>query len=100
MSALLLACGTKGKRFALPYSRILIHQPMGGVQGQATDIDIQAREILRLREMLNEIMVKHTGQNVETIMRDTERDFFMSAEEAKKYGLIDLVLENREQIKS
>ncbi|MCD6287931.1 MAG: ATP-dependent Clp protease proteolytic subunit, partial [Candidatus Hydrogenedentes bacterium] len=100
MSALLLACGTKGKRFALPYSRILIHQPMGGVQGQATDIDIQAREILRLREMLNEIMVKHTGQNVETIMRDTERDFFMSAEEAKKYGLIDLVLENREQSKS
>jgi len=97
MGAVLLAAGTKGKRFALPYSRILIHQPMGGVQGQATDIDIQAREILRLRQMVNEILVKHTGQSIEVIARDTERDFFMSAEEARKYGLVDRVLENRQQ---
>ncbi len=96
MGAVLLASGAKGKRFALPYSRILIHQPMGGVQGQATDIDIQAREILRLREMINEILVKHTGQTPETITKDTERDFFMSAEEAKKYGIVDEVLHNRE----
>jgi len=97
MGAVLLASGTKGKRFALPYSRILIHQPVGGVQGQATDIDIQAREILRLREMVNEILVKHTGQSRETIDRDTERDFFMCADEAREYGLVDKVLENREE---
>ena len=97
MGALLLTAGAPGKRFALPYSRILIHQPMGGVQGQATDIDIQAREILRLREMLNEIMVKHTGQTHDAIAKDTERDFFMSAAEAKEYGLLDEVLENRDQ---
>ncbi len=96
MGAVLLASGTEGKRFALPYSRILIHQPMGGVQGQATDIDIQAREILRLREMINEILVKHTGQTSEAIAKDTERDFFMSAEDAKKYGIVDEVLHNRE----
>ena len=96
MGALLLAAGAKGKRYALPHSRILIHQPMGGFQGQATDVDIQAKEILRLREELNAILVKHTGQQVDKIRADTERDFYMSGEQAKKYGLIDEVIERRQ----
>jgi ATP-dependent Clp protease protease subunit len=93
MGAFLLSSGAKGKRFALPHSRIMIHQPLGGAQGQATDIEIQAKEILRLKKILNEIMAKNTGQSVKKIAKDTERDFFMSAEEAKEYGLIDQVLE-------
>jgi len=97
MGALLLAAGAPGKRFALPHARILIHQPLGGFQGQATDVDIQAREILRLREELNEIMAKHTGQPIDQIHRDTERDFYMSGEQAKKYGLIDDVIIKREE---
>jgi ATP-dependent Clp protease protease subunit len=96
MAALLLAAGTKGKRYCLPHSRIMIHQPLGGAQGQATDIDIQAREILKVREILNQILVKHTGQSLERIQRDTERDFFMSAEEAKEYGIVDKVITKRE----
>ena len=95
MGALLLAAGTNGKRYALPNSRILIHQPMGGFQGQATDIDIHAQEILRMRNDLNKILALHTGQNIRKIKKDTERDYFMSAEEAKKYGIIDKVLEKR-----
>ncbi len=91
-AALILTAGAKGKRFALPYSRLLIHQPSGGVQGQATDIDIQAKEILRMKKVLNEILVKHTGQNFEQIEKDTERDYFMSPEQAKQYGLIDDIL--------
>ncbi|HEV8620151.1 MAG TPA: ATP-dependent Clp endopeptidase proteolytic subunit ClpP [Nitrospiraceae bacterium] len=92
MGAFLLTAGTKGKRFALPNARVMIHQPMGGFQGQATEIDIHAREILKIRERLNEIMAKHTGQPLERISLDTERDYFMSAEEAKRYGLIDEVI--------
>lgn len=92
MSALLLAAGTKGKRYALPHARIMIHQPWGGVQGAASDISIQAREILRLRDKINEILAKHTGQGLEKIQKDTDRDFFMSAEEAKEYGIIDEVI--------
>src|ERR1043166_804610 len=92
MGALLLAAGTKGKRFALPNARVMIHQPMGGFQGQATEIDIHAREILKVRERLNEIFAKHTGQPLEKIALDTERDYFMSGEEAKKYGVIDEVI--------
>jgi len=92
MGAVLLAAGAAGKRFALPYSRIMIHQPWGGAQGTAADISIQAQEILRMREELNNILAEHTGQAIETIVRDTDRDFFMSAEEAKKYGLVDAVL--------
>ena len=95
MGALLLAAGTKGKRYALPNSRILIHQPMGGFQGQATDIDIHAQEILRMREDLNRILASHTGQNIRKIRKDTDRDYFMSSEEAKKYGIIDKVLDKR-----
>lgn len=95
MGALLLAAGTKGKRYALPNSRILIHQPMGGFQGQATDIDIHAQEILRMREDLNRILAAHSGQNIRKIRKDTERDYFMSASEAKKYGIIDNVLDKR-----
>ncbi|TAN63778.1 ATP-dependent Clp endopeptidase proteolytic subunit ClpP [bacterium] len=95
MGALLLAGGEKGKRFSLPNARILIHQPLGGAQGQATDIDIQAKEILRIREALTAIMVKHTGQSTEKIYRDTERDFFMSGQQAKEYGIIDHVIEKR-----
>jgi len=95
MAALLLAAGTQGKRYALPNSRILIHQPMGGFQGQATDIDIHAQEILRMRNDLNKILAQHTGQNIRKIKKDTERDYFMNAEEAKKYGIIDKVLEKR-----
>lgn len=92
MGAFLLTAGTKGKRFALPNARVMIHQPMGGFQGQATEIDIHAREILKIRERLNEIMAKHTGQPLDKISQDTERDYFMSADEAKRYGLIDEVI--------
>ncbi|HNW91928.1 MAG TPA: ATP-dependent Clp protease proteolytic subunit, partial [bacterium] len=95
MAAVLLAAGTKGKRFALPHARIMIHQPHGGAQGQATDIDIQAKEILRMREMLNGIMAGHTGQTLKQIQKDMERDNFMGPDEAKKYGLIDEVIERR-----
>ncbi len=97
MGALLLTAGAKGKRYALPFARIMIHQPLGGTQGQATDIEIHAREILRLRELLNGILVSHSGQPVEKIERDTERDFFMSAEQAKEYGLIDSVVARGER---
>ena len=92
MAAFLLAAGTKKKRFALPHSRILLHQPLGGFQGQASDIDIHAKEILRMREELDSIFVKHTNQPLERIRRDTERDFFMSGEQAKEYGIIDEVI--------
>ena len=95
MGALLLTAGESGKRFALPNARILIHQPLGGVQGQATDIDIQAKEILRMREMLNNILVRHSGQTIEKITEDTDRDFFMSAAQAKEYGIIDEVIEKK-----
>jgi ATP-dependent Clp protease, protease subunit len=100
MGALLLTCGTAGKRFALPHSRILIHQPLGGFQGQATDIDIQAREILRLREDLNNILAKHTKQPLKKIQQDTDRDYYMSGTEAKDYGIVDEVLSYREKEKS
>jgi ATP-dependent Clp protease protease subunit len=96
MGSLLLAAGDAGKRYALPNSRVMIHQPMGGFQGQATDIEIHAKEILYLRQRLNEILAKHTGKTVEVIARDTERDFFMSAEDAVKYGIVDKVLSSRE----
>ena len=92
MGALLLCAGSKGKRFALPNARVMIHQPLGGFQGQATEIDIHAREILKIRERLNEIMAKHTGQPLEKIQQDTERDYFMSGTEAQAYGLIDEVI--------
>jgi len=98
MGAMLLAAGAKGKRYTLPNARILIHQPMGGFKGQATDIDIHAREILRLRQRLNEILAAHTGQPLEKIQEDTERDFFMSGEEAGEYGLIDEVIAKRDII--
>ncbi|MCD6574846.1 ATP-dependent Clp endopeptidase proteolytic subunit ClpP [Candidatus Aerophobetes bacterium] len=94
-AALLLAAGTKGKRFALPNANILIHQPMGGASGQATDIGIQARQILRLKDRINEILVKHTGQTKKKIEKDTDRDFYMTAQEAKEYGIIDEVIERR-----
>ncbi len=96
MGALLLTGGCPGKRFALPHSRIMIHQPLGGFQGQASDIDIHAREILKTREQLNHVLSKHTGQPVETVAQDTERDNFMSGEEAVSYGLIDKILTQRE----
>ena len=96
MGALLLAGGAAGKRFCLPHSRVMIHQPLGGFQGQATDIDIHAREILKARERLNRIFVSHTGQSVDKIQEDTERDKFMSSEEAKEYGLVDAVLTARQ----
>jgi len=96
MGAVLLAAGAAGKRYALPNARILIHQPMGGFQGQASDIDIHAREILRVREDLNRILAAHTGQKIKKIQNDTERDYFMSAEEARNYGIIDKVLNKRE----
>jgi ATP-dependent Clp protease protease subunit len=96
MAALLLTAGAPGKRSTLPHARILIHQPLGGFSGQATDVDIQAREILRLREELNEIMAKHTGQSMERIHKDTERDFYMSGDQAKEYGLVDEVISQRE----
>lgn len=93
MGAVLLAAGTKGKRFALPHSRVMVHQPLGGAQGQAVDIEIHAKEILRLRESLNEILSNHTGRPMEKIAEDTDRDFYMSVEEAIEYGIIDTVLE-------
>jgi ATP-dependent Clp protease, protease subunit len=95
MAAILLAAGEKGKRFALPHARIMLHQPMGGFQGQATDVEIQAREILRLREDLNQILMDHTGRALDQIARDTDRDFFMSGVQAKEYGLIDEVILER-----
>ncbi|MDD5136658.1 MAG: ATP-dependent Clp endopeptidase proteolytic subunit ClpP [Candidatus Omnitrophica bacterium] len=94
MGAVLLAAGSPGKRYALPHARIMIHQPWGGVQGQAADISIQAKEILRLRAKIEEILAKHTKQSLEKIQKDTDRDYFMSAEEAKAYGLVDEVIEN------
>ena len=96
MGALLLAAGAPGLRYALPHSRILIHQPLGGFQGQATDVDIQAREILRMREELNNILVRHSGQPYEKIQKDTDRDFFMTGEQAKDYGIVDKVISKRE----
>jgi ATP-dependent Clp protease, protease subunit len=95
MGAVLLAAGKKGKRYALPHSRVMIHQPSGGTQGQATDIEIQAKEILYMRERLNKVMAEATGQSVEKIAKDVERDLFMSAEGAKEYGIIDTILERR-----
>ncbi len=92
MGALLLAAGTRGKRFALPHARMMIHQPMGGFQGQATDVEIQAREILRIKDILNDLLAYHTSQPLEKIRTDTDRDFFMSGEEAKEYGLVDEVV--------
>jgi ATP-dependent Clp protease protease subunit len=100
MGAVLLAAGTKGKRYALPNARIMIHQPLGGAQGQATDIAIQAKEILRTKQRLNEILAFHTGQSVERVEKDTDRDNFMSAEEAKAYGLVDEVVASRKDAKS
>ena len=96
MGALLLCAGAENKRYALPHSRIMIHQPLGGFQGQATDIDIHAKEILNMRQRLNEIMAKHTGQSMDTIQKDTDRDNFMEADEAKAYGMIDQVLSHRD----
>lgn len=98
MGALLLTAGTPGKRFALPNARIMIHQPLGGAQGQATDIKIQATEILRMKDILNEILAKHTGQDIERVAADTERDFFMSGEQALEYGIIDRVVKDRSQL--
>jgi len=95
MAAILLAAGEKGKRFVLPHARIMIHQPMGGFQGQATDVEIQAKEILRMREELNQILMDHTGRSLDQISRDTDRDFFMSGAQAKEYGLIDEVIAER-----
>lgn len=99
MGAFLLAAGAKGKRYSLPYARIMLHQPLGGVQGQATEIDIHAREILRMKQVLNDLLAKHTGQPLERIERDTERDFFMSAQQAKEYGIIDEVITVRKRAK-
>jgi len=96
MGAVLLAAGAPGKRYALPHSRIMIHQPMGGFEGQASEIEIHAREILRIREELNKILARHTGQPIEKIREDTERDYFLSAEEAKEYGIIDEIVARRE----
>src|ERR1043166_7866031 len=98
MGAVLLAAGTKGKRFALPNARIMIHQPWGGVQGQATDISIQAQEILRLKDRINEILAKHCGKAGDTVAKDTDRDRFMSADDAKSYGLVDEVVKSRKEI--
>jgi ATP-dependent Clp protease protease subunit len=100
MGALLLSAGTKGKRFALPHSRIMLHQPMGGFQGQATDIEIHAREILKMKDTLNKILSLHTGQPVEKIQTDTDRDFFMSGQEAKEYGVVDEVITTIKEKKS
>ncbi len=95
LGAVLLGAGTAGKRYSLPHSRIMVHQPMGGAQGQATDVEIHAKEIMNIKDTLNEILAYHTGQPKDTIARDTDRDFFMSAEAAKEYGLIDEILVNR-----
>ena len=100
MGSLLVAAGTKGKRFALPYSRIMIHQPWGGTQGTASDISIQAEEILRMKEELTKILAKHTGQSYEKVLKDSDRDFFMSAQEAKEYGLVDEVIASSKQLKN
>lgn len=99
MGALLLAAGTKGKRYSLPFSRVMIHQPWGGAQGSATDISIHAKEILKLKEQLNHILAKHTGQPLERVEKDSDRDFFMSAQEARDYGLLDHVIESKSEIK-
>ena len=99
MGALLLAAGTKGKRFALPHARIMIHQPWGGVQGQASDISIQAKEILRLKDRIEQILSKHTGKPIDKVKKDTDRDYFMAAEEAKEYGLVDSVIESMKKKK-
>jgi ATP-dependent Clp protease, protease subunit len=96
MGALLLAAGAKGKRYTLPHARVMIHQPLGGAQGQATDIDIQAKEIMKIKELINNILVKHTGQTPEKIRQDTERDYFMDAEEALRYGIVDRIITERE----
>lgn len=96
-AAILLAAGAKGKRFSLPFSRVLLHQPAGGAQGQAVDIDIHAKEILRLRALLDEILSSHTGQPLERIQRDTDRDFIMTAKDAREYGIIDTVIEKKEE---
>ncbi|HOW87363.1 MAG TPA: ATP-dependent Clp endopeptidase proteolytic subunit ClpP [Candidatus Omnitrophota bacterium] len=98
MGAVLLAAGTKGKRYALPNSRVMIHQPWGGAQGTASDIHIQAQEILKLKEQINQILVHHSGQSLERIQKDTDRDYFMSAEEAKNYGLVDAVITTRTEV--
>jgi len=98
MGAVLLTAGAHGKRYSLPNARILIHQPMGGFQGQASDIEIQAKEILRMKDTLNQILVSHTGKSIEQIQNDTDRDFFMSGEEAKNYGIIDHVITNRDDL--
>jgi len=100
MAAVLLAAGTKGKRYALPHARIMLHQPWGGVQGQATDISIQANEILRLKDRLNAILAEHTGQDLAKIEEDTDREFFMGPEEAKEYGLLDEVVQRRTDVKA
>lgn len=100
MAAVLLTAGVKGKRYALPHARIMLHQPMGAFQGQASDVEIQAREILRLREELNRILTSHTGNPLEQITRDTDRDFYMSGAEAKDYGLVDEVISSRDRIES
>ncbi|MCJ7595277.1 MAG: ATP-dependent Clp endopeptidase proteolytic subunit ClpP [Desulfobacterales bacterium] len=99
MAALLLAAGKKGKRYALPHARVMIHQPLGGVQGQATDIDIQAKEIVKIKELIQKILSKHTGQSIDRVRQDTERDFFMDPEEARKYGIIDKIIVEREMQK-
>jgi ATP-dependent Clp protease protease subunit len=98
MGAVLLAGGTKGKRYCLPNSRVMIHQPMGGFHGQASDIDIHAREILKIRERLNTILAKHTGQSLDTIRQDTERDYFMEAETTVQYGIVDAVFSTRQAL--
>lgn len=98
LAAIILSAGVKGKRFALPHSRILIHQPWGGAQGQATDIEIQAKEMLRIKKMISEILSKHTGQPIEKVEKDTERDYFMSPEEAKSYGIIDEIIERSKDL--
>ncbi|GAB6093843.1 ATP-dependent Clp endopeptidase proteolytic subunit ClpP [Desulfatiferula olefinivorans] len=100
MGAMLLAAGTRGKRFSLPNSRIMIHQPLGGAQGQASDIEIQAKEIMRMKETLNQMLAFHTGQDIKRIRKDTDRDYFMSGEEAKAYGLIDHVVTNRRELET
>lgn len=99
MGALLLTAGTKGKRFALPHARVMIHQPWGGIQGAAADISIQANEILKLRDRINELFTQHTGQSLEKIRKDTDRDFFMTPQEAKEYGLVDEVIASQKQVK-
>ncbi len=98
MGAVLLAAGAKGKRYALPHSRIMIHQPMGGIQGQASDIDIQAKEIMRMKNDLNKIMAKHSGQKLEKVEKDSDRDFFMSAEQAREYGILDKVIFDKQSV--